>query len=103
MGGVLFEACSNKEIAERLLATKRMIVLPAKIKSKVWGILTPCGGCECYNEPMKEEYIERCRKCEKRAVEELEFDYDLIPEWGKSVFSTKEEAEEEIRRRRISV
>lgn len=98
-GGVIYESCSNKELAERILTTKRVIVLPAEIKSKVWGVLSPCGGCECYNEPMKEEYIERCKKCEKLEVQELEFDYELIPEWGKNVFSTRKEASEEIKRR----
>ena len=48
-------------------------------------------------EPMKEEYIKQCRECNKWELIECEFDYELIPEFGKTVFATKEEAEKELK------
>ena len=42
---------------------------------------------------MKEEFIEICRSCDKWEIIECDFDYDLISEFGKTVFATREEAE----------
>lgn len=98
MGGVIIESCSNKQLAETLLAN-RVLVLPCTLGEKVWCLMQPCGGCECYNEPMKEEFIEQCRKCDKWEISECEFDYELIPEWGEYVFPTKEQAEEALRKK----
>lgn len=75
-----------------------VIVLPLELWKTVYCVASPCGGCKCYNEVMTEEFIEICRKCEKREIIECEFDYDLIPEWGKTVFATKEEAEAALRK-----
>lgn len=81
----------NDQFADYLLENG-VIVLPAAIGVKVWCLAQPCGGCACYNEPMKEEFIEVCRNCDKREIIECDFDYDLIPEFGKTVFATREEA-----------
>ena len=94
-GGVIIKSCSNKQLAETLLAN-RVLVLPCALGEKVWCLIQPCGGCECYNEPMKEEFIEQCRTCDKWEIGECEFDYELIPEWGEYVFPTKEQAEEAL-------
>ena len=75
----------------------KFIELPCKVGDIVWCIGTPCGGCECYNEVMKEEFIEKCRKCAKVEIIECKFDYELIEEFGKTVFLTKEEAEQALR------
>lgn len=89
--------CAPK-VADKLMANKA-IILPGELGQKVYGVMTPCGGCPCFEEPMREEFIETCRKCEKAIVGELKFDYDLIPEWGKSVFATREEAEQALKER----
>lgn len=78
------------------LISKGVIVLPCELGTVVYCLAQPCGGCKNYNEPMKEEFIEECRKCDKWQVIECDFDYDLIPEFGKTVFLTKEEAEKEL-------
>lgn len=82
-------------IAEHLLANG-VIVLPYALGEKVYFLGQPCGGCECFNEPMTEEFIEKCRRCDKWEIGECSFDYELIPEWGKYVFPTKEQAEEAL-------
>lgn len=80
------------DVADYLLVNG-VIVLPVEIGVKVWCLAQPCGGCHCYNEPMKEEFIEICRSCDKWEIIECDFDYDLISEFGKTVFATREEAE----------
>ena len=81
----------------------KFIELPCKVGDKVWFIGTPCGGCEYYNEIMKEEFIEKCRKCEKTEIIECKFDYDLIGEFGKTVFLTREAAEAALKEREQNV
>lgn len=83
------------QFADYLLANG-VIVLPAEIGVNVWCLAQPCGGCACYNEPMKEEFIEACRNCDKWEIIECDFDYDLIPEFGETVFATREEAEQAL-------
>lgn len=74
----------------------RFLELPGRIGETVYCILQPCGGCPCFNEPMKEEYIERCRVCKKAEVAEMAFDYEMIPEVGETVFFDRERAEKEL-------
>lgn len=80
------------ECADYLLANG-VIVLPAMLGTTVYCLAQPCGGCECYNEPMREEFIARCRECDRWEIIQCNFDYELIPEYGKTVFLTREEAE----------
>lgn len=70
------------------------ICLPADIGKIVYAIAEPCGGCRHYDELPTEENVEACRKCRKRKIICVNFYYDLIPEWGKTVFATKKEAED---------
>ena len=84
------------DVESDYLLAKGVIVPPHALGSKVWCLGQPCGGCECFNEPMTEEFIERCRKCDKWEIGECEFDYELIPEWGELVFPTRELAEEAL-------
>lgn len=72
------------------------IKLPCKIGTKVYAIATPCGGCEFANVPMQEEFIEICQKCEKREIIDCKFDYDLLHEFGKTVFLTREVTEKKL-------
>lgn len=74
------------------LISKGVVALPLKIGADVYCLAQPCGGCECFNEPMKEEFIERCRQCDKWEIIKCKFDWDLVPEWRKTVFPTEEEA-----------
>ena len=46
---------------------------------------------------MTEEYIERCRACEKAEIAEMAFDYEMIPEVGESVFFDRARAEEALK------
>ena len=78
---MLIEGCSNKQLAEALLANNT-IVLPVALGKKVYCLMQPCGGCECYNEPMTEEFIERCRKCDKWEIGEYEFDINNLVNCG---------------------
>ena len=92
----------SREVIRReakYLISKGVIVLPCELGTVVYCLAQPCGGCECFNEPMKEEFIERCRQCDKWEIIECEFDYELIPEFGKTTFLTKEEAEKELKRK----
>ena len=105
---VHFEVCGRthrRHFADEPLAkmtckhfkeASRFIELPGRIGATVYCILTPCGGCPAFNEPMTEEYIERCRACEKAEIAEMAFDYEMIPEVGKSVFFDRARAEEEL-------
>lgn len=80
------------------------IKLPCKVGTKVYAIATPCGGCEHYNLSL-EQSLKICRNCEKREMAECTFDNDLIDEFGKTVFLTKEDAErklEELKNERSS-
>ncbi len=83
------------QFADYLIANG-VIVLPVAVGVNVWCLAQPCGCCSCYNEPMKEEFIEICRNCDKWQIIECDFDYDLISEFGKTVFATKEEAEKAL-------
>ena len=71
------------------------IKLPCKIGTKVYAIATPCGGCEHYNLSL-EQSLKICRNCEKREIAECTFDNELIDEFGKTVFLTREDAEKKL-------
>ena len=90
---LVLKCCSNEALAE-LLVQNNGVILPARIGQKVWGIFTPCGGCK------DADGDERCLNCEKATVEKIDFDWDLVPSWGKDVFATKEEAEAELEKRK---
>lgn len=82
-------------IADHLLANG-VIAPPVKVGDTVYGIATPCGGCKGFNEVMSEEYLKMCQKCDRFEILEIAFDYELIPEWGNTVFLTKAEAEKAL-------
>lgn len=71
------------------------IKLPCKVGTKVYAIATPCGGCK-YNNLSFEETLKSCRDCQKREIIECEFDYDLLHEFGETVFPTRAEAEKKL-------
>lgn len=73
------------------------IKLPCKIGTEVYGVSTPCGGCEHYSNSLKEA-LNTCRRCKKKEVISFGFSYDCIGEFGKTVFLTKEEAEAALRK-----
>lgn len=72
---------------------KLYINLPCALGETVYAIAAPCSGCENYTKPMTEDILSECEKCERMEVIELEFDYDLIGEFGKTVFKEKKEAQ----------
>ena len=92
-GGLCFESNSNEALAE-LIVQNNGVVLPARIGQTVWGIFTPCGGCK------DADGDEKCLNCENATVEEIDFNWDLVPAWGKDVFGSKEEAAAEIEKRK---
>lgn len=63
--------CSN--FADKDLYIK----LPCKVGTKVYALATPCD-------------------CEKREIAEFTFDIELIDEFGKAVFLTREDAEKKL-------
>lgn len=71
------------------------VKLPCKVGTKVYAIATPCGGCE-YSNLSSEETLKNCRGCQKREIIECEFDYDLLHEFGETVFPTHAEAERKL-------
>ena len=71
------------------------IKLPCKVGTKVYALATPCGGCEHYNLSL-EQSLKICRNCEKREIAECTFDNELIDEFGKTVFLTREDAEKKL-------
>ena len=89
----------TESIAE-FLSENGVIVPPCKVGDKVYCIGTPCGGCKYFNEPLTEEGIEICKACKKREIIECGLEFDLINEFGKTVFLTKEEAEKALERMR---
>ena len=68
VGEHIAKQCAPK-VADRLISG-RAILLPSELGQKVYCVMTPCGGCPCYEEPVTEESIETCRKCEKVIVSE---------------------------------
>ena len=90
MYSIAMRVCNN--FADKDLYIK----LPCKVGTKVYALATPCGGCEFANVPMQEEFIEICQKCEKREIIECTFDNELIDEFGKTVFLTREDAEKKL-------
>ena len=86
-------------IADHLLANG-VIAPPVKVGDTVYGIATPCGGCQGFHEVMSEEYLKMCQKCDRFEILEIAFDYELIPEWGNTVFLTKAEAEKALAKRK---
>lgn len=94
-GGMLCKACNNKQLAETLIANNA-IVLPARLGSKVFAVLTPCGGCE--HKEFDEDGIKECQECEEKYIEEMKFTLDLADMWGEYVFATRAEAEERCKK-----
>ena len=89
-GGIIIESCSNKEVAEALIANNA-VLLPARIGQEVYAVFTPCGGCEKLSDE------ERCTECAREAfVDKIKFDWELVPSWGKDVFATEEEAKKRL-------
>ena len=78
-------------IADYLLENG-VIVLPCKIGTEVYWLTTPCGECGNNYTP----FIKGCRNCSKRGIQTIMFDYGLIPELGKEIFLTREEAEKAL-------
>lgn len=90
MWSIAMRVCNN--FADKDLYIK----LPCKVGTKGYAIGTPCGDCEFANVPMQEEIIEICQKCEKREIIECEFANEVIDEFGKTVFLTREDAEKKL-------
>lgn len=75
-----------------------LVELPIKPGQMCYAISTPCGGCEHDDELPTDENLEICRRCEKRQVIEVPFDFSLFDEWGKNVFATRELAEDMLKK-----
>lgn len=89
MYSIAMRVCNN--FADKDLYIK----LPCKVGTKVYALATPCGGCEHYNLSL-EQSLKICRNCEKREIAECTFDNELIDEFGKTVFLTREDAEKKL-------
>ena len=71
----------------------RSVLAGDLVGKTVYCISQPCGGCEVFNEPMCEEFIDRCINCKRTEIVECKFDMSLYDELGTSAFPTREEAE----------
>lgn len=80
------------EIVADYLIANDAVILPTKLGTKVYVLGQPCGGCPGYEEQLTDELMEMCRQCDRWEIGTCDFDWDLIPEWGKYVFATEEEA-----------
>lgn len=93
----------------------RLVVLPCKVGERVykavktWGTVPICCPCGEYGGMKKCSYLKEERKVAKctgkmetdadgftNAVVSLMFDYTMLPEIGKTVFLTREEAEKAL-------
>ena len=83
---------ASEIVADYLLANNA-VILPNELGTKVYVLGQPCGGCHGYNEVATKVSIEMCRRCERWEIGECDFDWELVPEWGKYVFATEEEAQ----------
>lgn len=92
-GAMYYEACTNDYLAE-LLAANNIVKLPARIGQQVWGVFTPCGGCELSTDDS------RCVVCERAFADKILFDWEMVPAWGKDVFATEEAARAAAKKRR---
>lgn len=71
------------------------IKLPCRVGTKVYALATPCGSCEHFDFSL-ERSLKICRNCEKQEIAECTFDNELIDEFGKTVFLTREDAEKKL-------
>ena len=90
------DMCEIDKLADAILKDN-WVKLPCDLGGEVFVLGQPCGGCPEYNEPVTEESIEKCRQCKKWEIGTCKFDYELIEDWGKLVFATREEAEERLK------
>jgi hypothetical protein len=95
--GVTLDHCD--QICEDFKDKSKIVELPCELGSAVYALAEPCGGCEHFNAPMQEEYIERCKHCDKIEIINIKFSLDLYDEVGKTVFTSKEAAERALRER----
>ena len=101
INGNLPKATAEKiapKIAESLIKSKKVIVLPCEENTAGWCLVTPCGGCE--EEELSLRGIEHCQQCRKLVIEKLPFSLDMVHEVGEYVFMTEEEAIEKLEKGR---
>lgn len=80
-----------ERIAESLIRSGKVIVLPHKLDSDVWCLVTPCGDCDDHIP------FEECQSCNKWKVERMKFDLEMVDCWGEDVFPTEEEAKQALK------
>lgn len=83
------------EFLANYLLKNNVIALPCAIGTQVYGLAQPCGSCSHYNSWTKKS-IDACQNCKSYEIIKCKFEYDLIPEFGKTVFLTEEEVKEAL-------
>ncbi len=89
-------------LADHLLQNN-VVVLPCTVGTEVFCVAAPCTKCPRFtNIPNKEDF-EICQSCTRLEVIKCDFELDLVYDWGKTVFPTKEMAIAELKRRQAEV
>ena len=85
------EMCQIGAIADHLLANG-VIVLPCEVGATVYELVSWCDYTNCHFEGCA-----GCGKCNDRGVLEREFNLSHLAQIGKTVFRTREEAEQALK------
>ena len=89
-------------LAEHLLQNNVM-VLPCAVGTEVFCVAAPCTTCPQFADIPNKDDFEICKSCTRLEVIKCDFELDLVYDWGKTVFPTKEMAVAELERRKAEV
>lgn len=89
----------TKKLAEYedLEEAGQLVRLPCRLDQTVYCIIPPCDKCEKFHKISGKDELELCYNCTKKEIITYEFDYDLIGEFGKTVFLTRGETEQALK------
>ena len=85
------------------LAQNNVVVLPCTVGTEVFCVAAPCATCPQFTEIPNKEDFEICQSCRRLEVIKCNLELDLVYDWNKTVFPTKEMAVAELKRRQGEV
>lgn len=86
----------REQLADYLLENG-VIVLPCKVGDTVYKFCPYCIICaRLHTDP---KFCGELKECGTLGIEEIEFEYNHIPEIGKTIFTTRAEAEKALKER----
>ena len=95
------EECFHYGACRRLVDGEREDLLPCNLflpKVKLFCLVRPCEECRWLSEPISDELFEACNRCELSEIKVFDVK-ELSAYYEIEVYETKEEAEEEKRKR----